>query len=100
MNTIAQIASFVVWYFFFGVVVVGASTTTSSTPMGAGCSYAGESQNNTCNGNSQVISNESGADGGSANRIALGVGIGIGVPSFLAAIWGVWAVYRRAKKEE
>jgi hypothetical protein len=88
---------------FIGGIAEGSSTTTPSAAAssggGAGCTYFGGSQHDTCDGNTETINN--GGDDSSGNAISLGVGIGIGVPSFLVALVGVIIMfYRKHKKNQ
>jgi hypothetical protein len=63
---------------------------------GAGCTYVGGSQNDTCNDNSQTINNGTSS---SSTATDLGVGLGIGIPSFLVSLAGVLVLFYKKRKK-
>jgi hypothetical protein len=66
----------------FGAMVFGDTNSI--------CNIGNDDDNTNCS-NDTVIDNPPASDstGQEANRIALGCGIGIGIPTFIATVWGI-----------
>jgi hypothetical protein len=59
--------------------------------MGDNCDFGNGDSNNSCTNDTNIVNPpQSDSTGEEGNKIALGVGIGIGVPAFFVALLGLY----------